>query len=83
MLEHGWRIVVFLYALGEALHLADRQDAAGAWWWWAPVDVFFASLFAGCAVWNVCLAIRTLFSDPPGYSASMIVATPLDAASST
>jgi hypothetical protein len=60
MFERAWLIVVYVFAMGEAFALADTEAAAGSWQW-APVDLVLATLFAICAAWNFCLAIRAIF----------------------
>jgi heme A synthase len=61
MFVHVWRIVVFVYALSEALWLADAEATARSWLW-APVQLILATLFAMCAAWNFCQAIRAAFA---------------------
>ena len=57
MFQHAWRVIVFVYALGEAFTLADTAGSI----LWAPVDLVLATAFTGCAAWNFCLAIRAVF----------------------
>jgi hypothetical protein len=61
MLIHVWRIVVFVYALSEALWLADAEAIAGSWLW-ASIQLILVTLFAMCAAWNFCQAIRAAFA---------------------
>jgi len=58
MLAHAWRILVFVYALGEAFYLADRAGS----WWLSALNLTLAVLFAASALWNISQAIRTLVS---------------------
>ena len=61
MLAHAWRILVFVYALGEAFFLADSEAIAGSWWL-SALNLTLAVLFAASALWNISQAIRTLLS---------------------
>lgn len=61
MFQHAWRVIVFVYALGEAFYLTDAEAAAGSFLW-APVDLILATAFAGFAAWNFCLALRAAFA---------------------